>query len=868
MESETNFAQTAEFVLAFLVGRFWSGIPLKDTISQLFGRCGLHMKCRFSPFCVAVCAMIVCSQSLDAAAPRFTNLAPRGAKRGSEVVVTLSGNNLEDAEELLIYDAGLEVVKFEHPEQEDQRPRQVQVTLKVPENCPLGTHRMRIRTRTGLSDLQNFYVTPYDVVDEVEPNTDFAQPQVISKNVAVYGRIDSEDVDYYAVEAKQGERITVEVVGMRLGFSSSGNFFDPYVAILDAERFELAVSDDTPLVYNDALAAVIAPQDGKYIIQIRDSAYNGDGRSHYFANIGNFPRPRAVIPSGGKPGETLAVSFLGDINGPMTREVTLPSDGSIERFGLEVQDEYGLAPTTQPFRLSPLDNFVELEPNNDRTTATAAAAPGACNGVISEPGDRDFFKFSAKKDQQFEIEVFARRLRSGLDPVLYIDRVDNGARVLGNDDSRGPDSYARFKAPDDGEYVAWVTDHLQQGDPTYTYRIEMTPVEPILTASPIEFSRYVQQQIIIPQGAGSGIVAAITRTDIGGPVNFRGENLPEGVRLECPETWHGDGSMPVIFYADETAPIGARFASVTTYLDDPNQKDRVVTGPLFQDVLMIRGQNNNRVWEERMNRIPIVVTEKAPFKVWIETPPVPLVRGGSMNLVVKCEKAEGWDEEISLVMLQNPPGVNASGSVKIAKGQTEAQIPMNAAGNAAVRESMIALRCIANVKNGPIELCTPFVPLRVEEQYVTFEFIQAAVEQGKEVGFPVKVKKRKDFEGEANVTLLGLPANSEAPPLKLTKEMEELSFVIKATEGTPPGMSTNVFCQVLIPESGTTILHNLGSGRLRVDTPLPPKPNAPEPMPMPEVAATPAPAKPLSRLEMLRLQKKQQAAADAGSGEE
>ncbi|WP_417850136.1 PPC domain-containing protein [Thalassoglobus sp.] len=819
------------------------------------------MRIQFGLKSVLVFSFVFVAQAAFAAAPRFTNLSPRGAQRGTEIAVTLQGSNLDDAEELLIYDEGLEVVKFELPADEKQKGKQVTATLKLKEGCNLGTYRMRIRTKTGLSDLQNFYVTPYPIVDEKEPNTEFSAPQVIEKNVAVYGRIDREDADYYAIEAKKGERISVEVFGMRLGFSSGTSFFDPYLAIINEERFELAVNDDSALTWNDSVASIIAPKDGRYTILVRDSAYNGDGRAYYFANIGNFPRPHAVIPSGGKPGEKLTVTFVGDVAGPITREVTLPADGNLERFGLEVQDEYGIAPTAQPFRLSPLDNFVEQEPNNDRTTATAAAAPGAYNGVISEPGDVDFFKFSAKKDQQFDVEVYARRSRSALDPVMFIYRMDNGARVTSNDDSRGPDSYARFKAPADGEYVVSVYDHLKNGGEAFSYRIELTPVEPTITADPVEFARYVQHQIVIPQGAGSGIVATVRRDNIGGPVDFRSDSLPEGVRIECPEGWRSGGSMPVVFYADENAPLAGKYSGIEVFLSDPNQKDKNVAGPLQQKVLMIRGQNNNRVWEEDVVRMPVIVTEKAPFKVWIEAPKAPLVRGGSMNLKVKCEKQEGWDEDISLLMLQNPSGVNSSRSVKIPKGKTEAVMPVNAAGNAAVQESMISLRCIAKVGNGNIELCTPFAPLKVEEQYMTFEFAQGAVEQGKEIVYPIKITKRKDFEGEAQVRLLGLPANATAENLTLKSDVEELNFVIKAAANTPPGMSKNVFCQVIVPESGETVLHNLGTGRLRVDTPPPPKKDAPATPKPAVVAKKEPPKKPLTRLEMLRLQKKEQAAA-------
>ena len=54
---------------------------------------------------------------------------------------------------------------------------------------------------------------------------------------------ENEDVDYFEFNAK-GQRISVEVEAIRL----SGPLFDPYVAILDENRFELATSDDSELL--------------------------------------------------------------------------------------------------------------------------------------------------------------------------------------------------------------------------------------------------------------------------------------------------------------------------------------------------------------------------------------------------------------------------------------------------------------------------------------------------------------------------------------------------------------------------------------------------------------------------------------------
>jgi hypothetical protein len=45
------------------------------------------------------------------------------------------------------------------------------------------------------------------------------------------------------------------------------------------------------------------------------------------------------------------------------------------------------------------------------------------------------------------------------------------------------------------------------------------------------------------------------------------------------------------------------------------------------------------------------VVEEVPFKVSIVEPKVPLVQNGEMNLQVVAERAEGFDEPITLKML-------------------------------------------------------------------------------------------------------------------------------------------------------------------------------------------------------------------------
>ena len=123
-------------------------------------------------------------------------------------------------------------------------------------------------------------------MDEKEPNSSFDEAQPIAMNVTVNGLAQNEDVDYYEINATEGQRISAEIEAIRL----SGPLFDPYVAILDENRFEIATSDDSELLLQDSTTSVIAPKTGKYYIEVRESSYRGGSSYRYRAHIGSFPR--------------------------------------------------------------------------------------------------------------------------------------------------------------------------------------------------------------------------------------------------------------------------------------------------------------------------------------------------------------------------------------------------------------------------------------------------------------------------------------------------------------------------------------------------------------------------------------------------
>lgn len=795
----------------------------------------------------------------SAASPRLGSITPRGVQRGQEIVVSFNGSNLGDAEQIFFYEGkGFEVSKLE------PAGGNVKVTMKIAPDVRLGEHVAQVRTKTGLSDFRTFWVEDLAVVEEKEPNSEFAAPQAIELNKVVNGNVGNEDVDYYVVEAKKGQRISAEVVAMRL----STALFDPYVAILNSERFELSANDDTPLALQDAYASIVAPADGKYIIEVRESAYaNGN---NYRLHVGTFPRPTAAYPAGGKKGEEVEVKFLGLPSGVLVQKFGLPAE-DVTDFGVFAKDDGGIAPTPNNFRLFEHGNAFEAEPNNEMAKASPVELPLAFNGIIQEPKDVDFFRFSAKKGQQFEVECYARRIRSGLDPVMNLYKADGGG-IAGNDDSRGPDSYFRFNVPADGEYIIRVTDHLGRGGPDLVYRIEFQAIKPSLSLSIPRVERYGQyrQQIYVPRGGRFATLINAGRGNFGGELVLEGKDLPAGLKMLCDNMPSNMNTMPVVFEAAADAPLSGKLLNFTARHVE-NEGIRGGFGNTADYIIGAPGQSRYR-WKS-VKQLAVAVVEELPFKIDIVVPKVPVVRDGSMQLKIVATKKEGWDEGINVQFPFRPPGLGAASSVNIAKGKTEVNYPINANGGAQIKNWKV----FALGTSGGMWSSSQLADLEIADAFVRFEMQRPACEQGQEAQILCKLNHTTPFEGEATAQLLGIPPKVTATPMKFTKDTKELVFTLKTDPASPVGKH-NLICQVTITKNGEPIVSRAGGVQLQIDKPLPPPPDAPKPMPKPKAAekkpeAKPKPKpkkppKPLTRLQKLRLAAKKRQEAKAKAAQE
>jgi len=425
-------------------------------------------------------ALLLMTVSALAVAPQLVSISPAGAQRGTELEMSFKGERLQDAEEIICYEPGIEVVKLSSVTNQSVRAQ-----VKIAPDCSLGEHHLRLRAATGISELRTFMVGTFPIIEETEPNDDPSKAQKIPLNSTVAGVIKSEDVDCFAVELKQGQRFSAEIEGIRLGRAN----FDPRLTVFDEHHAIVGDADDTWLSMQDPFLSFLVPSNGTYIVQVREVTYGGNDNCQYLLHMGAFPRPGSVYPLGGKAGETIAFAFFSGATGWFTNQIKLPAVPQ-NKFGIYAELEGLTAPSPNWIRVSGFANVLATAGNHDRqhATMTDLQPPLALNGVLSEKGQEDWFRFPATKGTVLEVKVFARRLRSPLDSVIEIFDA-KGQTIASDDDAAGVDSFLKFTPAESTNYFLRVRDTLGHGGPDFVYRVELDGVRPLITLKIPEVAR-------------------------------------------------------------------------------------------------------------------------------------------------------------------------------------------------------------------------------------------------------------------------------------------------------------------------------------------------------------------------------------------
>jgi len=433
----------------------------------------------------------------------------------------------------------------------------VEITM-APDAQP-GERELRLITSTGLTNPLVFCVGQLPEFSETAAETASAtRPAPASKYgkrakgrkaeveptitlpATVNGQITPGDVDRYRFSARKGQQLVVVASARSLIpylADAVPGWFQATLALYDVQGKEVAYADDFRFKPDPVLHCEI-PDDGEYVVEIKDAIYRGREDFVYRITVGELPYVTDVFPLGGPVGEETNVELHG-WNLPVTTLAMNAVDRDPGIYPLSVREDQRVS-NSVPFAVDTLPECVEQEPNGPTEKGQSVTLPIIVNGRIDGPGDRDVFRFEGHAGQQIAAEVYARRLDSPLDSLLKLTDA-SGKQLALNDDhedkgsglnTHHADSWISCTLPADGVYSLALDDAQQAGGSEYGYRLRISPPRPDFALRIVPSSVSVRNSATVPI-----TVYALRRDGFSDEITLKLKDAPEGFRL-------GSGKVP------------------------------------------------------------------------------------------------------------------------------------------------------------------------------------------------------------------------------------------------------------------------------------------------------------------------------------
>ena len=601
--------------------------------------------------------------------PSVETLFPAAGQRGTSFQLTLTGSGLQHASEVLLYDDRVKCTAIQAASD-----NQLVIHLQAAAECPPGACALRVRTPTGLSELRTFRLTVLPVVQEAEGNDSVETAQLLQKNQTVVGNIDAGDADCFRIALKQGDRLSAEVEGIRAG----GGMLDAVLNVFDPQGNWILSIDDTAATRQDPFVTFQAAQDGDYVLQVHEVSFQGSEDARYAMHVGDFIRPAIVYPAGGQLGQSVDVTFT-DPSGTRLQQTLSLTAAGVEAGNI-TKNSFGTAqvfvrhdditsPTPLPFRLSAFGNILEQEPNDQLTDVQSAAElPVALNGILQSAGDIDYFRIRGEASRVVEVEVFADRLGSPVDSLLSV--LDSQGQVIASsDDGLTHDSRVTVRFPETADYFVSVTDKRSNGSELHAYRVEISEMQPRLTAFLSRPNRLSQdgQVIAIPRGNRVLTFLGCQRRGVHGPVQLSASQLPAGVMLPATEIPADRYWVPIVVEAAADAPLTGSLAGIEVSANgtDSTGNPISVTGGFRQVVDLVSQSADQLFHAAETDRLAVAVIESVPFRISLSTPATSLAPDGTLDLMVSVQREAGFTGAVAVRFPFLPPWVDGPDAIVI-----------------------------------------------------------------------------------------------------------------------------------------------------------------------------------------------------------
>jgi len=750
-------------------------------------RAGLRLA---STLRLAIGLLLACAATLPAQVPTLTSVLPSAVQPGVATDVSFVGDNLQGVKQLWTnFPAKIELA----PDVKDngQRKDRVVYRIETAPDLPVGIYAARVNTDKGVSNLRVVLVDDLAAVRDNNDNHILSKAQLLTLPTAVDGTVEATTWDYYKIAGKAGQRVTVEVLAQRLGST-----LDSVLRLLDATgQRELAYSDDVPGLGIDSRLSFVLPQDGDYLIELRDVRYQGGANYRYHLRVGDFPLANVAYPASAPPGSETQITFLGsEVANVAPVKFHVPPMPPGGQLWLNVKSAAGQASGFVPFLVRDLADAQEVEPNDGLDQANAVAFPVAVQGRLEKAKDRDFFQVALKKGERVSFRGQTRSFGSPTD--LFLRLYDAaGKKVAESDVQAAHEGLINYTPTEDGNFRLMVEDLHRRGGPLHAYRIEVQPSSPgfSLTVQDAVTKDLAIEHFNAPQKGWFQAKVVAARQDYDGPIELKLADAGEGWKLlsnTIPEKKNEivmQVQIPPGFEPGQmhririlgTAKIGKSDVTIAAtpkaalqklfnyaYPPESFSQDFVLgVGPVFPEY----------------------------FKISVKEPEIVLPRViGATKFTVKAERLLKFDDQIRLGVSGLPDNVKFEAE-PIAKGKAEAQIKLTGAKDLPVGEHKFRIvgKAIFQAQHQDFELGS--VVLHIREPLQVSLAPLGSLQPGKTLKVKVQITRFGEGPQPVKLSFKNLPAGVTAPAdLTIPADKQEREVELTATAEATLGRADDV----------------------------------------------------------------------------
>lgn len=697
----------------------------------------------------------------------LTGVFPAGGQRGARVELQIAGTNLDGNVALGSILSGADRLYFSHPgitatqlTREpgpfEEGPQTVpnRFVVSIAADVPSGVYEVRAWGKYGVTNTRAFVVGALPEQVLLEPNDSPEQAVPVELGSVVHGQIERQaDVDLIRFHALAGQRVVVNCWSRRIDSQ-----LRPTLIVQDAQGNELDRS--ARHARRDPLVDFTPQAEGDYLLAVQDATYVGrDDQSYvYRLEIGTIPYIDFVEPCVVVPGTRAMLTVFGR-NLPGAEAANLLADGKpLQKLSVAVdvpaasQAQDLLATGLVEPYMAGMDGFwyrhatpqgeapplflglvdaaptPEQEPNNKLAEDQKLTLPCNILGSFYPRRDRDGYRFEAKKDEVYWIEVTSQRLGLPTDPQLIVQQVtknemgeeqineliavDDAAMRIGNQNIEvaHDDPWYRLEVSADMTCRVLVRDNNSEthASPGNAYLLSIRPEQPdfrlVAVARSPGPNPDPNQNPPQPYGpwlrkGGSEQIDLIAyrRNGFNGGIEVRVENLPAGVVANTTTIGPGQTTAALVLQAGENVAESVTALTITGRAKIGNAE---VVHAARQATLVWPGQGGQLAPRFRLCQeltLAIGGNEMAPFSVQpTEAKVWEMSRAGTLQIPVQAVRRNGFANALNLAPASVTPGINVGG-LALDANTSAGMLTVALAPDAPVGDFTFHLHCTSQV---------------------------------------------------------------------------------------------------------------------------------------------------------------------------